>query len=584
MPKFLLPIGRFFIHVKSYLMREENLFVSKIFVVLLVAAISTFFYLAGTFDTVENMSLDQRFKYRTTLPVHPKIIIIEIAEDSIKELGRWPWNRERHAALTKAMSDWGVKALAFDILFPETSTDESDTVFAQGMKEAGNVYLPVAFQDLHAIRGNNIIQPIPLFENAAKTEGHISVQPDSDGLVRRIKLRVQYKNRSYYQLGLVLALDYYGIDPEDMKTGSNFLQVPLPGEKPLKIPLTKEGDMIINWAGRWTETFSHLSYNDVMVAYSQWLQGRKTLIPMEMFKDSLCIVGVTATGLHDIRSIPLEPAYPSVGINATVTNSLLQREFLSTTGDFENLLIIWCLSGLIFLITQRFGYFNTLLLIIALALSYTITSVVLFAYGNVIISLVYPLILIFFSSFALTVYHQIIVTIEKRRLTNLATKDNMTGLYNIGHFKLMLNAEIKSVKLRRNKDLSVIMFDLDFFKKINDSFGHAAGDEVLCTVSRILRTISRTLDVACRYGGEEFILMLPGTNRDNAVKIADKIRKSIEQYRFYLGDHRTPHRVTASFGVAEYHDGYETGERFIVRADKGLYQAKNSGRNRVCPI
>ncbi len=584
MPNYLLSIGRFFVNAKDYFIREENLFVSKVFIVLLVATISTLFYLTDTFDTIENITLDKRFKYRRDLPTHPKIIIVQIAEDSIKKLGRWPWDRERHAAFTKAMSDLGVKALAFDILFPEPSTNESDKLLAQEMKKAGNVYLPVAFPNLHDNRGSNIIQPLPLFENSIKASGHITVQPDDDGLLRRIKLRVQHKNRNYYQLGLMLALDYYGIDPMEVKEYDNFLQFPLPEEQSLTIPLTKEGDMIINWAGTWTETFNHVSYNDVMVTHSQWLQGQNTLIPVEMFKDTLCIVGVTATGLHDIRSIPLEPAYPSVGINATITNSVLQREFLTIFNDFENLLIIWCLSGLIFFITQRTGYLNTILLIISLALSYTIASGVLFIYAHLIISLVYPLILIFFSSFALTVYNIIVITVEKRRLTNLATRDNMTGLYNINHFKLLLNAEITSVKLRRNKDLSAIMFDLDFFKKINDNFGHAAGDEVLFTVANILRTVSRSLDVACRYGGEEFILMLPGTNRDNAVIIADKIRKSIERYEFYLGENKTYHKVTASFGVAEYHDGHETGERFLIRADKGLYQAKNSGRNRVCPI
>ncbi|MDR4499481.1 MAG: diguanylate cyclase [Candidatus Scalindua sp.] len=584
MPDFLLSIRRFFVNVNAYLIREENLFVSKIFIIVLVALMSTFFYITGTFDNIENITLDQRFKYRKNLLTHPKIIIIQIAEDSIKKLGRWPWSRERHAELTKVMSDFGVKALAFDILFPETSTNESDTLFAQDMKKAGNVYLPVAFQNLHDIRGENIIQSIPLFENAVKGEGHITVQPDSDGLLRRIKLRVQHKNRNYYQLGLMLALDYYGIDPKDVKAGNNFLQVPIPDEKPLIIPLTKEGDIFINWAGKWTETFSHVSYNDVLVTHSQWLQGQKTWLPVEMFKDSLCIVGVTATGLHDIRSMPLEPAYPSVGINATVTNSVLQREFLSISGDIENLLIIWCLSGLIFFVTHRAGYFKTIFLIIALGLSYMTASVVLFSHATIIISVVYPLILIFFSTFALALYHHIVITVEKRRLTNLAIRDNMTGLYNISHFRLLLNAEIKSTKLRRNKNLSLIMFDLDFFKKINDNFGHAAGDEILYTVASILRSISRTLDVACRYGGEEFVLMLPGTNRDNAVKIADKIRKSIESHEFYLGENKTHYNVTASFGVTEYHDGHETGEKFLIRTDQGLYQAKNKGRNRVCPV
>ena len=561
---------------------NEYLSVSKLFVVLLVAAITTGAYYHGLLDPFENVTLDQRFKLRPQQFTHPKIILIEIAEDSVVAVGRWPWSREWHATLVKALSDFGAKAVAFDVLFSEPSTPETDTLFAQNIAKAKNVYLPVAFSRTKGGAGEQMTSSIPPLREAIRGEGHITILPDPDGLLRRIKPRYTHEGRDYLQLGLKMALDLYGVNEKDLIYRDYSIEVPIPNNPTLKIPLTQEGDLILNWTGTWKQSFFHVSFIDVVVSYAQWLKGQKPRLPPEIFDDAICIVGVTATGLFDIRSIPLEPAYPAVGVNATVLNSVLERNFLTVVNDRTNLIILWVFAVVIFLVTLRFSYLQSTILIVTLAVLHAVLAVLLFVFGNIVLNIVYPLFQIVTSFISLTTYHQIVITMEKRRLMRLATKDSMTGLFNIGHFKLLLAAELRSIKLRRNKDLSVIMVDVDFFKKINDTFGHAAGDEVLRAVAEVLRLSSRSLDVACRYGGEEFILMLPGAALENAVKVGEKLRKAVQDLKFELGEKRTPHPVTASFGVAAY-NGSEPAEEFIKRADKALYQAKETGRNRVCP-
>ena len=182
---------------------------------------------------------------------------------------------------------------------------------------------------------------------------------------------------------------------------------------------------------------------------------------------------------------------------------------------------------------------------------------------------------------ALLIYHQIAAQIEGRRLFWLATKDQRTGLVNRGHFKLLITSEIRNSKARRKYDLSILLIDIDHFKKVNDTFGHKVGDEVLKALSELLRNNIRSLDVACRWGGEEFVIMLPGTPLENAQMVAQKIRLAIETHDFILGEKNIHHPVTVSIGATIMRRN-ESLDELIERADQGLYKAKESGRNCVC--
>ncbi len=157
-----------------------------------------------------------------------------------------------------------------------------------------------------------------------------------------------------------------------------------------------------------------------------------------------------------------------------------------------------------------------------------------------------------------------------------ATIDPLTQVYNRLKFNTILDLEVQRSK-RYSRDLSIIIFDIDHFKKVNDTYGHLIGDEVLKGIALLVKNTVRTTDIFARWGGEEFIILLPETLLDRAVIVAERIRKTIEEYIFpEVGT------KTCSFGVTIYHnDSNETYNQFINRADTHLYSAKNSGRNRV---
>ncbi len=161
--------------------------------------------------------------------------------------------------------------------------------------------------------------------------------------------------------------------------------------------------------------------------------------------------------------------------------------------------------------------------------------------------------------------------------------DALTGLFNRNYFTQYLESQIKTLEAfpdeEPQKQMSVIMMDIDFFKKINDKFGHAAGDHVLKHTSDLMKNCFRKTDVVARYGGEEFLAILLGTDSGGAAIAADKLRASIESYTFNFEGTIIP--VTISIGVAQINLGNETGEQAVNRADLALYQSKHNGRNQV---
>lgn len=169
------------------------------------------------------------------------------------------------------------------------------------------------------------------------------------------------------------------------------------------------------------------------------------------------------------------------------------------------------------------------------------------------------------------------VTEQKRlrkELEQAASRDHLTGLWNRRQFLHLLD-NARAQKRRYDVDYSLMLLDADHFKSVNDRYGHDAGDEVLVLLARALEARVRETDTVCRWGGEEFIVLLPQTDLENAALLAESLRRSVEQIRV---PHLPP--VTVSIGVAQ-HCASETGDSLIKRADEALYQAKAAGRNRV---
>ena len=161
----------------------------------------------------------------------------------------------------------------------------------------------------------------------------------------------------------------------------------------------------------------------------------------------------------------------------------------------------------------------------------------------------------------------------------LMTVDGLTQVFNKRYFLESIEREISRSR-RYGRDLSLIMFDIDHFKPINDSYGHLAGDAVLKQLCQVVHGKIRREDLLCRYGGEEFSILLPEIDNFNARLTAEKIRRLVERTDFTFEDTRIP--VTISLGVATIQSEAVDPETFIKMADEQLYLAKNTGRNRVC--
>ena len=169
---------------------------------------------------------------------------------------------------------------------------------------------------------------------------------------------------------------------------------------------------------------------------------------------------------------------------------------------------------------------------------------------------------------------------QKEELKYLASVDSLTNLYNRRYFYEVVEP-ILDLALRNKTKSSVLMFDIDRFKNINDKYGHRIGDDTLIFLSSLLKKESRKSDINCRWGGEEFIMFLPNTDSNGAIVIAEKLRKVIENSSISLENNKEL-KFTVSIGVSEVAEIDKSIDNTIDRADKALHKAKESGRNKVC--
>ena len=175
---------------------------------------------------------------------------------------------------------------------------------------------------------------------------------------------------------------------------------------------------------------------------------------------------------------------------------------------------------------------------------------------------------------------EIILLREKvNSLTELVRTDALTGLYNFRFFKEALALEMERTR-RGTQPLSMILVDIDHFKKFNDKWGHDLGNQALIHISNLIKITIRKLDFGCRFGGEEFVILLPNTDLQQSISVADRLREIIATTPLDIDT--LPVGITASLGVGEFTSRHsETCEAFIHRVDTWLYKAKENGRNQV---
>ena len=349
------------------------------------------------FDHYELDTLDFRFRVRPPIPVTEEVVIIEIGDDTVKQLGRFPFDRSYHAGLIRALAQAGAKAVVFDIFFSEIHS--SDYELEQAMRMAGNVYLPFVFElDYKAKRATPVANAYTAnslegFRELAKGTGHINVIPDSDGKFRRVPLFITYQDKMFPYLSFLVSCDFLGIRKTDVKL--------VPGRylecgSYTAIPVDEQSNIIVNYAGAWGHSYKHYSYVDVLRSYIARLSGEQPSIDLSVFKDKICMVGLSAAGTTDLHPSPFEPLYPSVGIHADIFNSIIQKRFISRASRPINLFILLAIA-----LGTIWTFFRTkplkgLYALLGIAISFIILCVFLFVIWGLWIDMFYPVLAMVF--------------------------------------------------------------------------------------------------------------------------------------------------------------------------------------------
>jgi CHASE2 domain-containing sensor protein len=249
-----------------------------------IACIVLFFSNTATLQQLKSAALDFSFQFKKKLPDKTNIIIIEISDTDIGQVGRWPWSRTWHAAMLQALKGLGAKTVYFDILFSGAATEEEDTIFQEALRASGNSYIPFAFQGFN-YNLREAVMPLETFSSTAKGIGSINVYPDSDGIFRKIPLIFKADDGKIYpHMALKIALDYDDMQIKKI-TARNLI---VSGQNQIiDIPLIEKNNFLITWPTRHQNIFKHYSYIDVLAKYKDHLDKKISAEKIKEFKDSI---------------------------------------------------------------------------------------------------------------------------------------------------------------------------------------------------------------------------------------------------------------------------------------------------------
>ena len=598
--------------MKKYFSKQKLLDYSAYFLII-VSILFIIFMLANNkmilsfFKDSENKSFD----YRQSLLVkhhHLKpdknIVIIAIDDGSyeyiLDKYGEWPISRDVYAKLIERLEKDNPKAVVFDLMFIKSfkSNPLTDKKLANTMAKYSNIYTAINFDnqsydvrmpielparmsvkldnqsqvDFRTLYGftncRSIIQEII---NTDTKIGMININRSEDGIIRKVPVFTYYNNNYYPHLTLCVGNDILNNSNKEFTIDKNSnLHI---GKN--KIPLTSSGEAVLNWYGPSMETYKNIPFYKLIKSIETG-----NINDDYDFKDKIIFIGTTASSLFDTKSVPIDKIYPGVEIHATYMNNLLDNSFVRQTTKGVNtgiiLLLVLIVSLIVFKSTSAiFATTSTVLL----ASAYYLTAYYMLKCFNLWIEVVIPLfvILITFAISYLAKY--LIKSRDFEHQYKLATTDGLTELYNHRYFQDTLRKQIDASK-RYEQKFSLIILDIDFFKKFNDKYGHQVGDEVLRTVAKILKKNTRTTDYVCRYGGEEMSIILPQTAKAEALINAQRICDAVAQTPLKISNNKEV-KITISLGVSTFPENGETPQTLIEYADQALYQAKENGRNQV---
>lgn len=555
-----------------------------------------------TFDLRQNVMINAGSK-----SANKDIVIVAVDEASyeyiLDKYGEWPLSRDIYAKLVDYLESKNPRSIAFDLMFVKSfkSRPEADNALIDVFGKYNNVYtamnldnqsedlrIPPVLPEKLSVNVENHSKKID-FSNLTFTNcrsilkgilditsnvGMINVSRADDGILRSMPVFVKYYDKYYPQLGLKVGMDYiksvvgYSPDKFIIDSNSNLLL----GDR--KIYLDENGGAILNWYGS-TATYQHIP----MYKLIKIVNGEMKDEGFD-FHNKIIYFGTTASSLFDIKTVPVSRTYPGVEVQATYVNNILDNNFIRKMDKTYTILagiIMALITG--YIVMRVSSAFVASLASLSVYVVYILTGYYAMKFGNLWIEMVYPLLLAVIAFISAFIVKYLIKSRDFEQQYKLATTDGLTDLYNHRYFQEQMRMQIENSK-RYETEFSLIILDIDFFKKFNDTFGHQAGDAVLRQVAQTLKRNVRATDIVCRYGGEEMSIILPNTGKDVAYSTAEKICKRVSDNKFRLiGDNEVT--VTISLGVSTYPYDGNTASELIEAADKRLYNAKHNGRNQV---
>lgn len=556
-------------------------------------------------DTIENRTFDlrQSILINEGSKKASKDIVIVAIDDATYEYildsyGEWPLPRDTYAKIINYLEKQSPRAIAFDLMFVKSlkSKTQADEELVKTFKKYNNLYTSMNFDnqsedlrippelpekltinvqnnsdiDFNQLTYTNCRTILEGILNATSNIGIINVSRSDDGVLRKMPLVVKYKNDFYPQLALKVGLNYLGEKQTSYEIDKNS-EFKL-GDR--KIFLDKDGSAILNWYGP-AGTYTYIPMYQLIKA----VNGEKTELDYD-FSNKIIYFGTTAASLFDIKTVPAGKIYPGVEVQATYVNNIIDNNFIRKVNRGYTIALSILLALLIASVVSRVSSaFAASMMSLSAYLIYILIAYYSMKFEHLWLEVIYPLI---FSIAAFTCAYIIKYLIKSRDFEQqyrLATTDGLTELYNHRYFQEQIRMQVEQSK-RYNNNFSLIIIDIDFFKKFNDTFGHQSGDAVLRQVAQTLKKNVRATDIVCRYGGEEMSIILPNTGKDEALSTAQKICERVANRKFKLsGDRET--NVTISLGVSTFPFDGNSASAIIEEADKRLYNAKHNGRNQV---
>lgn len=577
-----------------------------------------------TFDIRQVLSADSR-------KTNKDIIIVTVDDSSYEYLlshyGEWPIPRSVYADFVNYVEAQKPVAVAFDLLFIKSlrADGNSDKKLVDVFKRYDNLYTAINFDDqtkdlrIPAILPEKIAIDLDIkskdfdpfkFSNcraimsdiisATSNIGHINTPKSDDGVHRAAPLFVKYPRYNaaalkygimdydsidyYPNLTLKVALKYLKekeglkVDKIVVDKGNNLIL----GKR--KIKMMPDGSVILNWYGDsgavQNKTFTYVPFWKIIESINAKKNGIAPILASDLFKGKVVYLGTSVMSLSDIKMVPTGKYFPGVEIHTTLLNNIIDNNIITKVPTSVNILAILILvcavASAVYFVRSIFA---SLVISVGVSVLYLAFSYYLMKCFDIWIWVAIPVIASLFAFIIMYLIKYIMKSKDLEYTYKLATTDGLTELYNHRFFQEQMIMNIDYSK-RSNSSFSLILIDIDFFKKFNDTYGHQAGDAVLKQVAQTLKKTVRVSDIVCRYGGEEMSIILRNVNKEEAIFTANKVCDVVKNTPFNLGNN-IEKQVTISLGVATFPMDGITPSELIEHADKGLYIAKENGRNQV---